>query len=86
MERHRIYGEFREAELTQAGVDAKASYDPIADDPNNQCITNPPTFLNSSSNYLTGIEILEDQVILRNEFFDTVRTVYIDGRQHPQDS
>jgi hypothetical protein len=78
--------QFREIDLTQAAMDAKASYDPIADDPNNQCITNPPPFLNSSGNYLTGIEILEDRVILRNEFLDMVRTVYMDGRQHPENA
>jgi hypothetical protein len=81
-----LNGQFRGVQLTQVGIDAKASYDPISQDPNVQCITNPPPFLNSSTNYLTGIEILEDRVILRNEFLDAVRTVYMDGRQHPQNA
>ena len=59
------------------------AYNAVTDSPNNQCLPNPPPFHASSTNYLTGIEILEDRVILRSEFFDNVRTVYTDGRGHP---
>ena len=59
------------------------AYDPVTDSPNVQCIPNPPPFHASSTNYLTGIEILDDRVMLRSEFFDNVRTVYTDGRGHP---
>ena len=34
-------------------------------------------------NYLTGIEILDDRVIMRNEFYTSERIIYTDGRQHP---
>lgn len=74
----------RQAALTPAGQASRDSYNEITDDPNNQCIANPPPFHVSSSNYLTGIEILEDRVMLRNEFFDVERTVWTDGREHPQ--
>lgn len=70
---------------TAAGRASRESYNPVTDDPNNQCISNPPPFHVSSNNYLTGIEILDDRVIMRSEFFDNVRTVYTDGRGHPDD-
>ena len=70
--------------LTPAGEAAMNAYDPVTDSPNAQCIAMPPPFLNASLNYLTGIEILDDRVMLRNEFFDTERTVWLDGRQHPE--
>lgn len=73
----------RQTVLTPAGQAALDSYNEITDDPNNQCIANPPPFHNSSSNYLTGIEILADRVMLRSEFFDVERTVWTDGREHP---
>ena len=70
--------------LTPAGETAVASYDRVTDSPNVQCVPIPPPFLNSSTNYLSGIELREDRVILRNEFFDMSRTVYMDGRDHPE--
>ncbi len=70
--------------LTPAGEAAVASYDRVTDSPNVQCVPIPPPFLNSITNYLSGIELLEDRVILRNEFFDMSRTVYTDGREHPE--
>ncbi|MGD8323813.1 MAG: DUF6152 family protein [Gammaproteobacteria bacterium] len=72
--------------LTPAGEAARRSYDAIADAPTARCIAMPPPFLNTSTNYLTGIEMLTDRIILRNEFFDMQRTVYMDGRSHPEDA
>lgn len=72
-----------EAVLTPAGRTGRDSYDPVADSPSAQCVPNPPPFHASSTNYLTGIEILDDRVMLRSEFFDVERTVYTDGREHP---
>ena len=70
--------------LTPAGEAAVASYDSITDSPSNQCIPPPPPFLNALAEYLSGIEILEDRIILRNEFVDVTRTVFMDGRGHPE--
>jgi hypothetical protein len=33
---------------------------------------------------LTGIEILDDRIMIRSEFIDVERTVYLDGRDHPE--
>jgi hypothetical protein len=76
--------QFPNAVLTPSAAAALRSYDPHTEDPGIRCIADPPPFLISSSNYLTGIEILEDRVILRNEMFDSIRTVYMDGRDHPE--
>jgi len=74
----------RQASLTPAGQSARDSYNPIEEDPNNQCIANPPPFHVSSGNYLTGIEVMDDRVVIRSEFFDAERTIWIDGRGHPE--
>ena len=74
----------REVALTSAGQASRDSFNAITDDPNNRCIPNPPPFHVSSSNYLTGIEILDDRVMIRSEFFDVERTVWTDGREHPE--
>lgn len=77
--------QLREAILTPAGQAARDSYNSVTDSPSAQCIPNPPPFHASSTNYLTGIEILDDRVMLRSEFFDVERTVWTDGRGHPAD-
>ncbi len=79
-----LRAQIRSARLTPASEAAVASFDSQVDDPGVRCIANPPPFLISTSNYLSEIEILEDRIILRNEFFDAVRTVYMGGRDHPE--
>jgi hypothetical protein len=79
-----LYRQLGNVGVTAAAEAARASYDVQTEDPNVRCIASPPPFLNSSTNYLTGIEILEDRIILRNEFLDAMRTVYLDGRGHPE--
>jgi hypothetical protein len=74
----------RRASLTPAGQAAMASFEPVRDAPSARCIATPPPFQNSSTNYLTGIEILEDRIMIRSEFIDVERTVYTDGRGHPE--
>ncbi len=76
--------QFSQVELTPVAQVARANYDELTDDPNARCIPDPTPFRISSSNYLSGIQILDDQVILRNEFLDVTRTVYMDGRGHPE--
>ncbi len=79
-----VSGQFSQVELTPAAQAAQANYDELTDDPNARCIADPTPFRISNSNYLTGIEILADRVMLRNEFLDVNRTVYTDGRGHPE--
>ena len=35
--------------------------------------------------YLTEVEVLADRVMMRSEFFNVDRTIYMDGRSHPRD-
>ncbi len=71
--------------LTAAGAAARASYDYRIQSPIARCIPPPtPGVLTATAVYLTEIDIEEDRVVIRNEFFDNVRTVYTDGRGHPE--
>ena len=73
------------AQLTPAAIEALEQYNDLTDDPNILCIPHPTPFTIGSVNYLSGIEIYDDHVILRNEFLDVNRMVYMDGREHPKD-
>lgn len=35
--------------------------------------------------YLQEIEIQDDRILMRSEFFKVERTIYVDGRGHPRD-
>lgn len=74
--------------LTDKGKAAMAEYDPLSpDDPEAQCIGRPaPGALLSTNIYPLQFEFDEDRKLLtiRTEFFDEERTVYMDGRQHPE--
>jgi hypothetical protein len=76
--------QLREAVLTAAAEAARANYNDVLDRPTAQCVPNPPPLHISSSVYLSGVEILEDRVILRSEILDVMRTVHTDGREHPE--
>jgi len=73
------------APLTSAGEAARAAYDFQTDSPIRNCIPPPtPGTVIGSSVYLNGVEVLDDRVIIRSEFFDAERIVYLDGRGHPE--
>ena len=76
--------------LNENGRAAKAAYDPLSDEnPEATCVGRPtPAALVSTSLYLMEIDIREDErsVVLRSEYFDEVRTVHMDGREHPDSS
>jgi hypothetical protein len=81
-------GPFREkldqTPLTEAAEAARAIYDYRVDSPIGQCIPPPtPGVLTATAVYMTEIDIQEDRVVIRNEFFDNQRTIYTDGRGHP---
>lgn len=71
-----------ERQLTEAGAAMRADYDVSTDSLAGKCIAYPtPMFL--AIPYLNEIEILEDRVIISGELYNTVRTIYTDGRSHP---
>ena len=76
--------EMSQVPLTPAAQAAQAEFDYFTQSPVRDCVAPPPPSLIGTTTYLNSIEILEDRVILRNEYFDQTRTVYMDGRDHPE--
>ena len=71
--------------LTSAGEAARASYNFQEESPIRDCRPPPPPGSTvGSSVYLNQFDIEDDRVIIRSEFFDAERTVYLDGRAHPE--
>lgn len=68
--------------LTEKGVAAQAAFTP-ADRPSGKCIGTPTPMLMAMP-YLSEIELREDTVVMRSEFLDVERTIYMDGRNHPE--
>ena len=79
-----------ELRLTEKGVAARAAYDEFSyENPEASCIGRPPPAAIIASNlFAMQIEINEEEelVVIRSEFWDEERTVYMDGRTHPEDS
>ena len=73
--------------LTEKGAAAQAAYDEFSDEnPETQCIGRPaPAMIISSNIFPIQIEINEDEqlIMIRSQFWDEERTVYMDGRGHP---
>jgi hypothetical protein len=75
---------FRAIPLTPAGAAAQAAFDVNVENPAAACISYPPpATIVVSGFFLSQIELSDDVITLRNEWFDTERTIYTDGRQHP---
>ncbi len=76
-----------ELELTPQAVAAQAAFDEFSpESPEAQCIGRPtPAMIVASNLYPLQIDINEEQqtIQIRIEFWDEVRTVYMDGRAHP---
>ncbi len=76
-------------ELTEKGRDARAAYDPQSlENPEATCVGRPtPSMLASS--HLYPIEIIfndDETIVIRTDYWDETRTVYMDGRGHPDRS
>jgi len=77
----------RDLTLTEKGQIAEAAYsqnDP--DNPELACMTKPtPGGIVYTDLYPMEIEFIEDEqiVMIRSQYFDQERTVYMDGRRHP---
>lgn len=73
----------RDHPLTPKGQEAQASFNESMS-PSIDCIAWPTPFLMASNTfYLNAVEIRDDVVIIRSEFYDAQRTIYLDGRSHP---
>jgi hypothetical protein len=77
----------RELTLTEKGQIAEAAYSQNdADNPELACMSKPtPGGIIYTDIYPMEIEFIqgEDVVMIRSQYFDQERTVYMDGREHP---
>ena len=75
--------------LTERGRLAQADYNPLSfDNPASRCIGPPaPALIIYTNLYPLEIQINDEEetVLFRTEYFDELRTVYMDGRDHPED-
>ena len=67
---------------TEKGRASQRAYSLTAN-PTADCVPYPSPYLPLLP-YLNEIELREDTVIIRSEFFNVDRTVYMDGRGHPE--
>ena len=73
---------FNYGALTEKGAVAQAEYSE-SDNPVANCIPFPlPTIV--AAPYLYEIEVRDDTITIRSEFFNVERTIYMDGRGHPE--
>lgn len=71
--------------LTGAGRVAQEEFDMNSDNPAATCIGEPtPLIVALTAVYLTEIQQGEDVIVMRNERFDAERTIFMDGRGHPE--
>jgi hypothetical protein len=74
--------------LTEKGAAAQGSFDELSEEnPESTCIGRPtPAMLVSTTIFPIQIELNEEQetVLIRTELYDEERTVYMDGRGHPE--
>ena len=71
--------------LTPKGQAAKDSYVEEIEDPTLECVAyNTPRTLRLNAFYLSEFEVMEERILLRNEFGNIERTIYMDGRTHPE--
>ena len=81
-------GDFRQRlsslPLTEKGAAAKGPYDFYSDSPVAQCIAHTSPWLITTGFYVSEIELGDELVVLRSEFFGVDRTVFMDGRGHPE--
>ncbi len=68
---------------TEAGAAAQRTYT-LAQNPEAQCIPEPSPASIDGGPYLHEIDIREDVIFIRTEYFSIERTVYMDGRGHPE--
>jgi len=76
--------------LTDAGWAARKAYDPLStENPESTCIGRPtPAALSSARGYMQEWDLSEkkEKILIRSEWFNELRTVWMDGRGHPPPS
>ena len=74
--------------LNEKGKAAQNDFDPLSDEnPEASCVGRPtPSALVSTSLYLMEVDLTQQAeiILIRSEWFNEVRTIYMDGREHPE--
>ncbi len=70
-------------ELTPAGEAASAEYDSRYDDPAFECSPSSITRVWGESGIVNQVEVLDDKVIIRHGYMDTVRTIHLAAMKAP---
>ncbi len=73
----------RDFKLTAAGEVASAKYDSRYDDPAFECSPSSITRVWGEPGVVNQIEVLDDKVVIRHGFMDTVRTIHLDDPKMP---
>ncbi|MGI9259166.1 MAG: DUF6152 family protein [Gammaproteobacteria bacterium] len=71
--------------FTAAGLAAQAGYDQRFDDPSFECSAASITRAWDEPGTPTAIEQTNQQLVIRHEYMDTVRTIQLGTREHPPD-
>ncbi len=71
--------------LKEKGAAARDEFDSYLNNPAAMCIAYPsPLTIAATTAYLSEIQLSGDVIVIRNEFFDVERTVFMDGRGHSE--
>jgi hypothetical protein len=77
--------QWRSHPLTPKGREALANYGSRVGTPA-ECVPWPtPYFMTTNDWYLNEIERLSDRILMRSEFYNAERVIFMDGRGHPDD-
>ena len=80
----RLNGRVPTIAVTEKGAAARAAYDIRTENPMARCIPYPSPVIVGLPQYVNEIEVRDDRVIFRLEFYGVERVVYMDGRSHPE--
>jgi hypothetical protein len=84
LEAFKVFPPAADIAVTAAGAEGRRQYD---ESQNPLAACNPPTALNFMWLpwiYLAEIEFGDDAIVIRSEFHGAERTIYMDGRDHPE--
>ena len=70
--------------LTEKGAAAKAQYDFYTDSPAARCIGPSSPFIVAVGLFVNEIQLGDETILIRSEFFDSDRMIFMDGREHPE--
>ncbi len=70
--------------LTEKGAAAKAQYNFYTDSPAARCVGPGSPFIVAVGLFVNEIQLGDETILIRSEFFDSDRMIYMDGREHPE--